>query len=71
MFSRLDHPPVSYEDYRPLLDPELADQLAAVAAEMGQLRVHVPLQMLAYHVALLLNRDVDQPRNLAKSVTVE
>ena len=31
----------------------------------------VPLQMLAYHVALLLNRDVDQPRNLAKSVTVE
>ena len=39
MFSRLDHPPVSYEDYRPLLDPKLADQLAAVAGEMGQLRV--------------------------------
>ena len=31
----------------------------------------VPLQMLAYHIALLLDRDVDQPRNLAKSVTVE
>ena len=31
----------------------------------------VPLQMLAYHVALLKNRDVDKPRNLAKSVTVE
>jgi len=31
----------------------------------------VPLQMLAYEVALLLGRDVDQPRNLAKSVTVE
>jgi glucosamine--fructose-6-phosphate aminotransferase (isomerizing) len=31
----------------------------------------VPLQMLAYHVALLRERDVDQPRNLAKSVTVE
>ena len=31
----------------------------------------VPLQLLAYHVALLGGRDVDQPRNLAKSVTVE
>ena len=31
----------------------------------------VPLQMLAYHIALLRGRDVDQPRNLAKSVTVE
>ena len=31
----------------------------------------VPLQMLAYHIALIRNRDVDQPRNLAKSVTVE
>jgi glutamine---fructose-6-phosphate transaminase (isomerizing) len=31
----------------------------------------VPLQLLAYHVAVLLGADVDQPRNLAKSVTVE
>ncbi|MEO7062695.1 MAG: glutamine--fructose-6-phosphate transaminase (isomerizing), partial [Dokdonella sp.] len=31
----------------------------------------VPLQILAYHVALLRGTDVDQPRNLAKSVTVE
>ena len=31
----------------------------------------VPLQLLAYHVAVLLGTDVDQPRNLAKSVTVE
>jgi glucosamine--fructose-6-phosphate aminotransferase (isomerizing) len=31
----------------------------------------IPLQLLAYHVALLGGRDVDQPRNLAKSVTVE
>ena len=30
-----------------------------------------PLQMLAYHVAKLRGCDVDQPRNLAKSVTVE
>ena len=31
----------------------------------------IPLQLLAYHVALLKNCDVDKPRNLAKSVTVE
>tara|TARA_B100002019_G_scaffold83640_1_gene72178 strand:- start:168 stop:683 length:516 start_codon:yes stop_codon:yes gene_type:complete len=31
----------------------------------------VPLQLLAYHVALLKNYDIDKPRNLAKSVTVE
>jgi len=31
----------------------------------------IPLQMLAYHIAVLRGCDVDQPRNLAKSVTVE
>ncbi|MBO4581247.1 MAG: glutamine--fructose-6-phosphate transaminase (isomerizing) [Bacteroidales bacterium] len=31
----------------------------------------VPLQLLAYHVAVMCGRDVDRPRNLAKSVTVE
>ena len=31
----------------------------------------VPMQLLAYHVAVLKGTDVDQPRNLAKSVTVE
>src|SRR5215203_3783136 len=31
----------------------------------------LPLQLLAYHVAILRGTDVDQPRNLAKSVTVE
>jgi len=31
----------------------------------------IPLQLFAYHVAALLGRDVDKPRNLAKSVTVE
>jgi glucosamine--fructose-6-phosphate aminotransferase (isomerizing) len=31
----------------------------------------IPLQLLAYHIAILRNCDVDQPRNLAKSVTVE
>ena len=31
----------------------------------------VPVQLLAYHIAVLKGTDVDQPRNLAKSVTVE
>jgi glucosamine--fructose-6-phosphate aminotransferase (isomerizing) len=31
----------------------------------------IPLQLLAYHVASLKNFDIDKPRNLAKSVTVE
>ena len=31
----------------------------------------LPLQLLAYHIAVLRDLDVDQPRNLAKSVTVE
>lgn len=31
----------------------------------------IPLQLLAYHVAVCKGKDVDQPRNLAKSVTVE
>lgn len=31
----------------------------------------IPLQLLSYHIAVMLNKDVDQPRNLAKSVTVE
>jgi glucosamine--fructose-6-phosphate aminotransferase (isomerizing) len=31
----------------------------------------VPLQLLAYHAAVIKGTDVDKPRNLAKSVTVE
>jgi glucosamine--fructose-6-phosphate aminotransferase (isomerizing) len=44
--------------------PETPELLAPVV-------VTVPLQLLAYHVARLRGTDVDQPRNLAKSVTVE
>ena len=38
---------------------------------LGPLVSVIPLQLLAYHVARLRGCDVDQPRNLAKSVTVE
>lgn len=39
--------------------------------ELDPILLTIPLQLLAYHAALALDRDVDQPRNLAKSVTVE
>ena len=39
--------------------------------ELEPLLLNVPLQLLAYHVAAKLGRDIDKPRNLAKSVTVE
>jgi glutamine---fructose-6-phosphate transaminase (isomerizing) len=44
--------------------PELGDHLTALLAT-------IPVQLLAYHIASLKGTDVDQPRNLAKSVTVE
>jgi glucosamine--fructose-6-phosphate aminotransferase (isomerizing) len=39
--------------------------------DMTPILLSVPMQLLAYHVAVLKGTDVDQPRNLAKSVTVE
>ncbi|MEP0479093.1 MAG: SIS domain-containing protein, partial [Nonlabens sp.] len=38
---------------------------------MTPLLTTIPLQLLSYHIAVLLEKNVDQPRNLAKSVTVE
>jgi glutamine---fructose-6-phosphate transaminase (isomerizing) len=38
---------------------------------LSPLLTNIPLQLFAYHTAVLLGRDVDKPRNLAKSVTVE
>ena len=43
----------------------------ATAELLSPILMAVPLQLLSYHVAVRLGRDVDQPRNLAKSVTVE
>jgi len=46
-------------------------EIAPVDIAISPIIYSVPLQLLAYHVALLKGTDVDQPRNLAKSVTVE
>jgi glutamine---fructose-6-phosphate transaminase (isomerizing) len=56
------------------LPPNLADEVIRVPGgepELDPLLLNVPLQLLAYHVAAKLGRDIDKPRNLAKSVTVE
>lgn len=39
--------------------------------ELDSILLNIPLQLLAYHAALARSTDIDQPRNLAKSVTVE
>ncbi len=46
-------------------------KIPAVTNEISPIIFTVPLQLLSYHVAVLKGTDVDQPRNLAKSVTVE
>ena len=54
--------------------PELFDYLIKVPqtnASLFPILANIPLQLLAYYIADALGREVDQPRNLAKSVTVE
>jgi glucosamine--fructose-6-phosphate aminotransferase (isomerizing) len=55
-FGELDVPRIVVPKTEPELDPIL---------------LTIPLQLLAYHAALTLGYDIDKPRNLAKSVTVE
>ena len=53
---------------------DLADHVIEVPETIESLTpllTTIPLQLLSYHIAVMLDRNVDQPRNLAKSVTVE
>ncbi|MEZ7494781.1 glutamine--fructose-6-phosphate transaminase (isomerizing) [Leeuwenhoekiella aequorea] len=53
---------------------DLADyviEVPEIMDSMSPLLTTIPLQLLSYHIAVMLNKNVDQPRNLAKSVTVE
>lgn len=58
-------------------EDELRDKVSALiqvpetSEDLMPILTSVPMQLLAYHVAVLKGTDVDQPRNLAKSVTVE
>lgn len=63
---------ITTQDCTPL--DQFADELICVPATTPMLMpmvTCVPLQLLAYHIAVLRGNNVDQPRNLAKSVTVE
>ncbi len=56
------------------LPADLADAVIRVphcTPELDPILLTIPLQMFAYHLAAKLGRDIDKPRNLAKSVTVE
>jgi len=46
-------------------------QIPKTNSTLNSFLLTIPIQFLAYHVALLKNCDIDKPRNLAKSVTVE
>ena len=64
-----------------ITDTEIAEKISDIATEVilmpkglefsAPIIYSLPMQLLAYHVAVLKGTDVDQPRNLAKSVTVE
>jgi glucosamine--fructose-6-phosphate aminotransferase (isomerizing) len=57
-----DEAAIDFEAIAPM--PEMEPDFAPIVYA-------VPAQMLAYHTAVVMGKDVDQPRNLAKSVTVE
>jgi glucosamine--fructose-6-phosphate aminotransferase (isomerizing) len=63
-----------FADHKVLITPEPGLKVFAmpsVADEVAPIVYTIPLQLLSYHVAVIKGTDVDQPRNLAKSVTVE
>ncbi len=50
---------------------EVTIEVPECRSDLAPVLLSIPLQLLAYHVAVMKGTDVDQPRNLAKSVTVE
>jgi glutamine---fructose-6-phosphate transaminase (isomerizing) len=66
---------IVFEDEQSLLSSESSFTVLKVTNNVGRITApitfNIALQLLSYHVALIKGTDVDQPRNLAKSVTVE
>ena len=52
-------------------EAEAAIVMPKVAPDFAALVYALPIQLIAYHTAVVMGKDADQPRNLAKSVTVE
>ena len=53
------------------LNPDAIMRVPKTEPELNSILMTVPLQLFAYHCSKILGRDIDKPRNLAKSVTVE
>ena len=66
---------IVFEDEAAKVTPMQGMTIIPTTTDLGRITAPIiftiPLQLLSYHVALIKGTDVDQPRNLAKSVTVE
>jgi len=66
---------IVFEDEESMVEPMDAMDIIPVTSNLGRITAPIiftiPLQLLSYHVALSKGTDLDKPRNLAKSVTVE
>ena len=66
---------IVFEDKDSQVIPMKGMEIIPITSNIGRITAPIiftiPLQLLSYHVALIKNTDVDKPRNLAKSVTVE
>jgi glucosamine--fructose-6-phosphate aminotransferase (isomerizing) len=66
---------IVFEDEDSKVEPMEAMEVIQITSNLGRISAPImftiPLQLLSYHVALIKGTDVDKPRNLAKSVTVE
>jgi len=66
---------IVFEDETAQVEPMAGMTIIPTTTDLGRISAPIiftiPLQLLSYHVALIKGTDVDQPRNLAKSVTVE
>ncbi len=64
-----------FEDKGSKVKPMKEMEVISIISNLGRITAPIiftiPLQLLSYHVALIKGTDVDKPRNLAKSVTVE
>ena len=74
-FDGLDWEIIVFEDEAAKVAPMKGMTIVPTTTNLGRITAPIiftiPLQLLSYHVALIKGTDVDQPRNLAKSVTVE
>ena len=66
---------IIFKDENSKIEPMDAMEIIPITSNLGRITAPIiftiPLQLLSYHVALFKGTDVDKPRNLAKSVTVE